>query len=249
MHNPPSYRQLASELPRSGLETLRLVFSLRSLLANSAQGDGRPVLAIPGYGGGDSSMLFMRYFLDKLGYQSYALDLGVNYESASERIKRVEDAVAFREKMVARVAERAEQIYKDSGETVTLLGWSMGGLYAFDVSQQHPDIIRQVITLGAPFGDPRGTSTFKLLRWVNRSTVAVEEQDFDSWTHKRQLSSDKVPVKIIYSTEDGIVAAHIARLDDHPMVEHIEVTSSHVGFTVNTDTLAIIAGLLAQPSP
>lgn len=246
MHHPPSYAQLVTEFPRSGLETLRLMFSLRKLLENSPQGDGRPVLAIPGYGGGDSSMLFMRYFLDKLGYQSHALNLGINYESAAERIRRVEDAVAFREKMVAQVTERAEQIHRDTGKAVTLLGWSMGGLYAFDVSQQNPDIVAQVITMGAPFGDPRGTSTFKLLRWINRSDVPVEEQDFTSWTNKRQITSGKVPVKVIFSSTDGIVAPHVARLSEHPMVEHIEVESSHIGFTVNSETLSHVARLLAQ---
>jgi len=249
MFNPPTYLQLATELPRSGLESLQLMFALRKLLADAPKGDGHPVLAIPGYGGGDSSMLVMRYFLDKLGYQSHALDLGVNYEPAAERIKRVEDALAFRKKMVAQVARRTEQIHNDSGRAVTLLGWSMGGLYAFDVSQQSPNIIRQVITLGAPFGDPRSTSTFNLLRWINRSEVAIEEQDFDSWNRKSLLTSDKVPIKVIYSPADGVVAPQIARLADHPMVEHIEVDSSHLGFTVNPKTLGKLAHLLSQASP
>src|SRR5690606_7189725 len=111
---PPSFLQLATELPRAGLETTRLVFSIHRLIREAPRGEGRPVLTIPGYGGGDGSMFFLRYLLDKTGYQSYALDLGVNFESAAERIMRIEDAVAFREKMVAQVIRRVEQIHAET---------------------------------------------------------------------------------------------------------------------------------------
>jgi predicted esterase YcpF (UPF0227 family) len=243
---PPSYLQLAAELPRAGLETARLLFSLNRLIREAPRGDGRPVLTIPGYGGGDGSMFFLRYLLDKLGYESYALDLGTNFESAAERIKRIEDAVAFREKMVTQVIQRIEHIHRETQQPVDLIGWSLGGLYAFDVSQSIPDKIRQAITLAAPFGDPRGTSTFNFFRTLNRSTVPIEEQDFALWLNKRELKTDQVPIKVIYSQTDGIVSPQIARLDEHPAVEHIEVDASHASFTVNVKTLEHITHLLQQ---
>jgi len=243
---PPSYLQLATEIPRAGLETARLILSMNRLIREAPRGDGRPVLTIPGYGGGDGSMFFLRYLLDKIGYQSFALDLGTNFESAAERIMRIEDAVAFREKMVEQVIRRAEEIHRETSQPIDLIGWSLGGLYAFDVSQSIPDKIRQAITLAAPFGDPRGTSTFNFFRTLNRSTVPVEEQDFDLWLNKRTLKTDQVPVKIFYSHSDGIVSPQIARLDDHPAVEHIEIDASHAGFTVNRNVLMHVTHLLRQ---
>lgn len=228
------------------MESARLLFSLNQLVKEAPRGSQQPVLSIPGYGGGDVSMLAMRYYLDKIGYRSYSLGLGVNYESSSERIKRVEDAVAFRKKMVEQVIERTAQIHRETGEPVSLVGWSMGGLYAFDASQQAPELIRKVITLAAPYGDPRGTSTFKLLRFINRSNVPVEDQDFDSWTNRRQVIHDKVPVHVLFSPRDGIVAPAIARLDEHPAVQHHEIDSSHAGFSVNPTVLRKVADLLEE---
>lgn len=246
MHQPPSYPLLASELPRSGFETARTLFELRQLVKDAPRGDNQPVLTIPGYGGGDATLLILRYYLEKIGYRPYALGLGINYESANERIKRVEDAVAFRKKMVEKVIDRAAAIHRETGEPVSLIGWSMGGLYAFDVAQEQPDIIRQVITLAAPYGDPRGTSMFKLLRFINRSVVPLEEQDFDSWNNRRQLQHDKVPVHVLFSNRDGIVSPAIAKLDEHPAVQHHEIDSSHTGFTVNPEALRKIAELLQR---
>lgn len=243
---PPSLPLALSNLPRSGIEVLRLTLTISRLARNASDGDGSPVLALPGYGGGDGSMRIMRDFLNKIGYQAFALDLGVNFEPAEERIQSIEDAVVFREKMSALVMQRVDEIYEASGQAVTLIGWSMGGLYAFDVSQAAPEKVRQLITLGAPFGDPRGTSMYKLMRTINRSTIPIEAQDFSLWMDKTHLKTDAVPIKIIYSEQDGIVAPAIAQLAEHDCVEHIEVASSHVGFTHNADVYGLIAELLAE---
>lgn len=176
------------------------------------------------------------------------MELGTNIESAAERIMRIEDAVNFREKMVTKITQRIESIHKETQRKVSLIGWSIGGLYAFDISQNHPNMIRQVITLAAPFGDPRGTSTFNLLRTLNRSKIPIEEQNFDLWLNKRELKSHQVPIKVLYSPRDGIVSPHIARIEEHPTIEHIEVDASHTGFTVNTAALSHITHLLKTPT-
>jgi len=241
---PPKLSLSLSEISRSGLEAGNLVWTIRNLIKQAPQGDGHPILALPGYGGGDGSMATLRFFLKRIGYTPYALDLGRNYEPPEERIMRIEDAIAFREKMAGQVAERVEEIHQQTSEPVTLIGWSMGGLYAVDVSQQLPDITRQVITLGSPFGDPRGTAAFQVLRKFNRSTVPLEEQNFDAWINKRQIKSKDIPIKVIYSKKDGIVGLGTAQLDEHPSVEHIEVPSSHIGFAINPKVLSMVATLL-----
>ncbi len=243
---PPSLDLSLKEIPRSGLETTKLLFNFRKLVKQAPPGDGSPVLTIPGYGGGDSSMFVIRYLLKQLGYEPYTLNLGVNYEASEERIKRVEDAVAYREKMVEACKARLQEVYEQSGQPVSLIGVSMGGLYAFDTAQQLPDLMRQVITIVAPFGDPRGVALFNLLRRINRSTVPIEEQNFDSWNNKRKIITDDVPIKVIYSPQDGFVSTEVARLDDHPAVSHYEVETSHVGCAVNPQVLELIGELMGN---
>ncbi len=238
-----------SELGRSGLETARLAVQLRGLVADAPRGDGHPVLTLPGYGGGDASMSVLRRFLARIGYTPMRLGLGVNAESAERRIRSIDDALEFRARMVARVGERIREIHENTGETVSLVGWSLGGLHAFDAAREAPDRVRRVITLGAPFGDPRGTSLFSLLRWLSGSQVPIESQDFAGWLARSAPGRGSVPIRILYSPRDGIVSPAIARPPDHPSIECIAVDSSHIGFCLNIEALREIAHQLADASP
>ena len=93
---PPSLSLTLSELARSGGETARLFFGMRALIAESAPGDGHPVLTVPGYGGDDASIATMRYFLRQLGYRAYALKLGANYEDGARDQIRIHRKHCFR---------------------------------------------------------------------------------------------------------------------------------------------------------
>ena len=240
----PSKGDSFSELQRASFETFSLALNMKRIINQSPKGNGQPVLTLPGYGGGDGSMLAVRYYLNKLNYRAFELSLGRNFESADDRIRRIEDAVAFREKMSSAVAKRVETIYQETGQKVTLVGWSMGGLYALDVSQQLSDNVAQIITLGTPFGDPRATSMWELMRKISRSKVAVEDMDFSGWMNKLILTSTELPIHVIYSEKDGIVPSHIAKLPDHNDVSYHQVNGSHVGFAFNHEALAKIGEIL-----
>jgi pimeloyl-ACP methyl ester carboxylesterase len=187
-----------------------------------------------------------RVFLRRLGYDARGLGLGVNLEPRDRRIMSVDDALAFRSRMAGRVARRLREITDEVDEPVSLLGWSMGGLYALDAARAEPGCVRRVVTLGSPFGDPRGTSLFSLLRRLNRSDVPIESQDFAGWLDRSTAGDVRVPIAILYSPRDGIVAPAVAQLPDHPSIECIAVDSSHVGFAVNPDALRRVAELLAR---
>lgn len=246
---PPSLRLALSEMPRATRETAALLWQLRKLIRQSPRGNGQLILTLPGYGGGDGSMLMMRYFLNRLGYNALGLELGRNVESAEERIMCVDDAIAFREKMAGLISERVEALHRQLGQPVTLLGWSMGGCYALDVSQQQAGKVNRVITLGAPFGDPRGTSTWDILRWLNKSDVPVATQNFAGWLDKRHTATPHIPMHIIYSPNDGIVAEEVARLPEAGHIQHIELDSSHVAFAWNPQVYQTIAEILALELP
>jgi len=238
---PPPLTHTLTEPARSALEAARLLTAWPALVASAPRGDGHPVLCLPGYGGGDGSMAIVRAFLRAIGHATPGLGLGVNTEGRARRIRSIDDALAFRARMVARVAERLRRVTDDTGERASLVGWSMGGLYAFDAALAEPERVRRVVTLGAPYGDPRGTSLFGLLRRLNRSRVPVASQDFDGWLGRCELGDNTVPIRILYSPSDGIVAPAIARLPDHPSVACIPVDSSHIGFAINPRALRELA--------
>ncbi len=242
---PPALSLTASEFARSGNETARLLLGMRSLLAESHASDGHPVLTVPGYGADDAAMATLRFFLRRLGYRVHSLRLGRNFEGRSNRIQSMDDAAAFRAEMVEGVVARIAEIEASRGERVSLIGWSMGGLYAFDAANRVPDLTRMVITLGSPYGDPRGTPLFGLLRWLNGGTQPIEEQNFAAWNDMAAVDDHEVPVRVFYSERDGIVSTDIAKPAPHPTVECIEIDSSHVGFAMNPKVFRAVARELA----
>ncbi|MBA6414012.1 alpha/beta hydrolase [Parahaliea sp. F7430] len=245
---PPPLNLALSEMPRAAYEGLRAFVSMRSLLREYRTcGEGDPVLVLPGYGASDSSTAFIRYFLKQIGFASHALALGRNLENAEDRIRSVDDATRFREKMGSLVVSRVRELAEQAGTSISLVGWSMGGLYAVDAAREVPELLRQVITLGSPFGDPRGTSLFTLMRRLSGSTVPLETQDFGSWLAKASVS--EVPTKVIYSVRDGIVGTGIARLPESPTTEHCQINSSHIGFAHNPDALSEVASTLLNARP
>ena len=243
---PPAFSLLATEFVRSGAETSRLFFGMRTLLADAETGDGHPVLTVPGYGGDDGSMATLRYVLRRLGYRAYALRLGRNYEGRANRIQSMEDAADFRAEMTEGVVDRVREIHRRRGEKVSLVGWSMGGLYAFDAANRVPELTRMVVTLGSPYGDPRGTSLFGLLRWLNGGSRPVEEQDFGRWTDGGEVRGHDVPDRVLYSERDGVVSSEIAKPWGSDSLECIEVDSSHIGFAMNPLAIREVVRQLAQ---
>ena len=45
-----------------------------------------------------------------------------------------------------------ESLLEAGGGKVSLIGHSLGGIYAREIARMQPDVIHQVITLGSPFG-------------------------------------------------------------------------------------------------
>lgn len=243
---PPALIHTLTEPLRAGFEATRLAFDFERRLRDAPRGDGHPVLLLPSYGTGDGGTRLLRRFLTALGYDTPESALGRNLDRGEMRIRRVEDAAVFRRAQVDRVVERVQAIERETGSRVSVIGWSMGGLFALDTSQRIPDLVRSVVTLGSPFGDPRGTSMFNLMRVLNRSQVPVEEQDFGPWLAGRQLSTQSVPVTVLHSRRDGIVGRSIARLPHTRCVRHVEVDSSHLGFAVNPEVFSEVARALAR---
>jgi pimeloyl-ACP methyl ester carboxylesterase len=207
-----------TELARLGLHAPRLAFMPR--------GNGEPVMVLPGFGADDSSTVLLRRYLDLLGHRSSGWRLGANRAQVPEYISALGDRV--RALSAARSAP------------VALVGWSLGGYIAREVARDHPGAVRQVITMGSPvIGGPKYTAMSRL--YPPPVLDAVDEE-----VSRRKRVPLQTPVTAIYSRTDGVVSWQ-ACVDDenNPLIEHVEVRSTHLGLGFNPDVLGIVARRLA----
>ncbi|MCY4043564.1 MAG: alpha/beta fold hydrolase [Cellvibrionales bacterium] len=244
--NPPSNVLLLTEFPRAAKEAMDLFsFQWRGQLSKAPKGDGQPVLTIPGFGGADGCMSMLRQFLNRLGYKAYPWKLGRNLPDG--RVTQMDEILAYCKMREEQLVKRIIEIKEETGQKVSLIGWSMGGVFANTLAQTHPDLVAQVITLGAPVGNPKLTSTWNLLKYLNMSTVDDDLQNVEAWEfRKNQLGERTVRSSVIYSEMDGAVSKHAAMIEDDDFVENIHVRSSHVGFSHNPLVYWVVAERLAQ---
>jgi pimeloyl-ACP methyl ester carboxylesterase len=240
--DPPKISHSLAELGRIFWEAGSNAL-LRPLYRFLPAGDGHSVMTLPGFFGADGSMASIRKFLDKQGYQGVPWGLGRNFPD--EGVRDMETMLVFRRQMEETLAEKLLVEKQRSGGKVSLVGWSLGGLYATALAHRYPDLVRQVVTLGAPFGDPRGTSLYAPMQRAISAEVALDM--IDEWIDFTFDGDLQVPVTALYSLSDGFVGAGIARLPQHELTESIAVMASHVGFPFNPLVRCLLAERLAQP--
>jgi pimeloyl-ACP methyl ester carboxylesterase len=203
---------------------------LSPLLMQAPRGDGHPVLALPGFLASDLSMAPMRRYLGALGYDAQAWRMGRNLGG----LGRMRDALRARLVEIHGAAERK----------VSLVGWSLGGVYARDLALREPDLVRSVITLGSPFAnDVRATNATRLYEMLSGERA----EDFAEL--REAIAGDlPVPATSIYSRGDGVVNWRTCLLRPNHRAENIEVLfASHIGLGVNPAALWAVADRLAQP--
>jgi pimeloyl-ACP methyl ester carboxylesterase len=220
---------------------------LAPVLRRLPEGDGHTIMTIPGFMGADGSTSTLRKFLNKRGYRAIPWGLGRN--AAEVRPRSLDEFLQHRRQTEQAIAARVEQEYRASGARVTLIGWSLGGLYSVALAHRYPQWIRQVITLGTPYGDPRGTSIYKLMGRAYNDQVQVDEEALARWVAYTYSGGElRVPVLALFSESDGIVGKGIARCEGDPRyVRNMAVMASHVGFPFNPLVLAVIANHLVAP--
>lgn len=243
---PPRLRHSVMEFGRVILEMGSSAL-LAPVLNTLPQGDGHTIMTIPGFMGADGSTSRLRKFLNGRGYKAIPWGLGRN--TSEGRPDSLDDFLAHRRKTEDQIAERIESECHASGGKVSLIGWSLGGLYSVALAHRFPHLVRQVITLGTPYGDPRGTSLYNLMGRVYDHKVAVDEAALARWVAYTYSGGElRVPVLALYSESDGIVGAGIARCEGDPRyVTNMAVMASHVGFPFNPLVFAVVANHLVEP--
>ena len=191
------------------------------------QGDGHPVLVFPGLGATDLSTAPLRNFLRKRGYSTYGWKQGFNFGP--------------RQGVLDACRERVRELAERHQEPVSLVGWSLGGIYAREIAKEQPEHARCVITLGTPFtGNPRATNAWRLYEMVSGQSV------HDHALMAQIRKAPACPTTSIYSKTDGVVAWKCSLNEAAPHTENIEVRASHVGMGMNPMALYAVADRLAQ---
>lgn len=205
-------------------------YALRGLLSQLPRGDGHPVLVLPGFVASDTSTRPMRSLLDDLGYSSHGWGLGRNLRIDAER-------EAAMHALVRRIVDTA-------GRRVSIVGWSLGGVFAREVAKALPDHVRSVISLGSPITNERNVSNArKLFDALN----GAEPEPLRQGRFRDLAEAPPVPTTSILTKTDGIVDWRGSVQKPGPQTENIEVHASHVGLGVNPLVMYAIADRLAQP--
>lgn len=225
---PPSAVLALTEAHRAAAEFLSLSISKRRLAKHAPRGDGHPVMLLPGFLGGDGYNRSMRNFLGKLGYSVHGWGQGRNLGPRDGVLEALE----------ARILELSEHY----GERVSLVGHSLGGIFAREIARQYPDLIRQVVSLGSPFGEGRMTGSIpaRLFSRLNPPEELPIDEDI-------LADAPPVPTTAIYSKGDGIVNWQTTyQKDGHAESQNIQVRGSHCGMTMNPAIWYIVAQVLAS---
>ncbi len=219
-------------------EPVRALFELGSmpmaapLLAMAPRGDGHPVLVLPGFITSDLSTGLLRRFLTRMGYDAHTWNLGRNLGPK---------AIGHEgEHLIARL----EEVHADTGEKVSLVGWSLGGMMARQLSRRRPDLVRQIITLGSPIvGNPRSSNAWR--SYQKFTGHKLDDPGVDEQLRESHLPPP-VPSTAIFTKEDGIVAWQNCIEPEDSLTDNIRVYGSHCGLGVNPVVLYAIADRLAQ---
>ncbi len=220
------------ELPRAFVEISQLALSLPAL-ALTPTGDGHGVFVLPGFATTDRSTTALRAFLQSRGYKTRGWDLGRNMGLQ-------------RSGGMAALLSQFDDFVAKTGGPVSLVGWSLGGVYARRLASERSTDIRQVVSLGSPIGgDPRETVVWRVYEEVNGKQVARDMV-------RRFIDDSKVlppaPFTALYSKTDGVVPWQIAVEREGPLTDNIEVPGSHVGLGFNSLVYYLLAHKLAQPA-
>lgn len=198
------------------------------LLHTLPRGDGHPVMIIPGFGATDISTRPLRRVLQRLGYSVYGWEQGRN--------------LGMKTKIREGLRASLPRLHAKHGAKVSLIGWSLGGVFVREIARHQPELVRRVITLGSPINlRPDATNVDAMFRRLNPGYTP------DLEAFKRRCLAPPVPCTAVYSKSDGIVAWRTSMENPAPNTENVEVSGSHFGLGCNPQVIRVIAERLARP--
>jgi pimeloyl-ACP methyl ester carboxylesterase len=225
----PSLTLLGIEPWRAAMEFASHKLSRPQL---APHGDGHPVVIFPGLGTDATALAPLQSRCQALGYQAFDWGQGFNTGPKGDV-----------DQWLATLAARVSTSLGAFDKTATLIGWSLGGLYARELGKILHRQVRQVITIATPFN---ATDDHTNVGWLYR-LLGGEKASFDPALSARLKTAPPVPTTSIYSRSDGVVAWQTCLHDQtSDQVQDIEIHGSHIGMGWNKAALQIVGDRLAQ---
>lgn len=157
------------------------------LLARAPKGDGHAVMVFPGLSANDVSTVPLRHYLQSLNYKPWGWEQGFNFGPRAGVMDGAKSNLV--------------RTFESTGQKVSLIGWSLGGVYARELAKEMPHRVRSVITLGTPFaGSHKSTNAWRVYELASGRKIAQESENYDL------PAAPPVPTSSIYSRTDGVVA-------------------------------------------
>lgn len=228
--HPPAPNALLIALELRAPWELWSVLPSWPVLSRAPAGDGHPVIVFPGLSASDGSTLPLRGYLKNLGYDVSGWNQGYNFGPRAGILETAK--------------RQLSDTFERTGRPASLIGWSLGGIYARELAKELRHCVRSVITLGTPFaGSHKSTNAWRLYELTSGRDITQETARFD------MPAAPPVPTTSIYSRTDGVVAwsASLQKPSaQHPHTENIEVFASHLGLGLNPSAWWAVADRLAQ---
>ena len=205
------------------------------------QGEGDPVMLVPGFMAGDWTLMLMARHLRALGFRTYRSGILAN-------IGCIDQGTSALEGRLEHIAARRER-------KVTIVGHSLGGMMARGLAARRPDLVAGIVTMGSPILAPGAAHTGLLavvatLKRLEALGVRVMGKDCTEggcalrmWDESRVPLPEDFPFTAIYSRRDGI-ADWRACID--PAGEAREVRTSHTGMALDPVVIDIVVETLTR---
>jgi len=222
----------------------RALFEIASLgylwpaLLAAPRGDGHPVLLLPGFMADEGSLVALKTFLASRGYAAQTWGLGRN--------------VGFQRRHANAIENKIRHLSHQSGRKVSLVGWSLGGVFALYGAHRASECVRSVVTLGSPVSvDAEGSQSPAFVKAMYRAIAHPLGPDAHVMQPRvkqmREMRPPPVPTSCLYSVSDGVVPAQEATIaGDDALHENIRVQGSHTGLGFNALVMLVVAERLAQ---
>jgi pimeloyl-ACP methyl ester carboxylesterase len=253
---PPGVGRTAKSAPRRWwgrpVAELRWQAELARLLVDPVflgtgvtRGGGAPVLLIPGFLAGDTSLSVMSSWLKRMDYVPRRSGIYSNVDCSNRTLERLD--------------ERLWRIFEETGRRVTIIGHSRGGHFAKALAHRRPERVAGVISMGAGLDTPFDISL------PTRYAVAAFREIYAATTDRVARNGcftehcgcnftrdyagafpGEVPLTSIYSRGDGVVWWEACVV---PYASNVEVTGSHIGLAFNRKAYRAVADALRDVQP
>jgi pimeloyl-ACP methyl ester carboxylesterase len=195
--------------------------------------DINSVLFIPGFMAGDISTHLTRKHIEKHNISAFPSGMSFNH--------------GFRENQIKELINKIEIIKEelDSKNKMVLVGHSLGGVYAKEISKLRPDLIDKIITMGSPLFDKHGSGSSSMVsslyNFINKES---ELSEFELSILENYDVLPEVESHSFYSKTDGVVHWETSLYPESENHHNYEFDCSHCGMIFDNKVVNKIIDLI-----